>query len=58
MKRLRIALLTYSTKPRGGVTHTINLAESLARLGHEVHVYALSTGKGFASEVGVPHTLI
>lgn len=58
MKRLRIALLTYSTKPRGGVTHTINLAESLARLGHEAHVYALSTGKGFPSEVGAPHTLI
>ena len=58
MKRLRIALLTYSTKPRGGVTHTINLAESLARLGHDVHVYALSTGKGFPSEAGVPHTLI
>ncbi|MCL4245240.1 MAG: MSMEG_0565 family glycosyltransferase [Candidatus Dadabacteria bacterium] len=58
MKRLRIALLTYSTKPRGGVTHTINLAESLARLGHEVHVYALSSGKRFPSEVGVPHTLI
>lgn len=58
MKQLRIALLTYSTKPRGGVTHTINLAESLARLGHKVHVYALSTGKGFPSEVGVPHTLI
>ena len=58
MKQLRIALLTYSTKPRGGVTHTINLAESLARLGHDVHVYALSTGKGFPSEVGVPHTLI
>ncbi|HML94198.1 MAG TPA: MSMEG_0565 family glycosyltransferase [Thermodesulfobacteriota bacterium] len=58
MKRFRIALLTYSTKPRGGVTHTINLAESLARLGHDVHVYALSTGKGFPSEVAFPHTLI
>ncbi len=58
MKPLRIALLTYSTKPRGGVTHTINLAESLARLGHDVHVYALSSGNGFPSEVSVPHTLI
>ncbi|MEZ4546622.1 MAG: glycosyltransferase [Thermodesulfobacteriota bacterium] len=52
MKQLRIALLTYSTKPRGGVTHTINLAESLARLGHDVHVYALSTGKGFRRRSG------
>ncbi len=58
MKPLRIALLTYSTKPRGGVTHTINLAESLARLGHDVHVYALSSGNGFPSAVGLPHTLI
>ncbi len=58
MKPLRVALLTYSTKPRGGVTHTLNLAESLAGLGHDVHVYALSSGKGFPSEVGVPHTLI
>lgn len=58
MKPLRIALLTYSTKPRGGVTHTLNLAKSLAGLGHDVHVYALSSGNGFPSEVGVPHTLI
>jgi glycosyltransferase-like protein len=58
MKPLRIALLTYSTKPRGGVTHTINLAESLAGLGHDVNVYALSSGNGFPSKVGVPHTLI
>jgi glycosyltransferase-like protein len=58
MKPLRIALLTYSTKPRGGVTHTINLAESLARLGHDVRVYALSSGNGFPSAVGLPHTLI
>jgi len=28
---LRIALLTYSTKPRGGVVHTLALAEALAR---------------------------
>src|SRR3989337_4561125 len=43
MKSLRIALFTYSTKPRGGVVHTLNLAEELARLGHQVHIYALGS---------------
>lgn len=41
MKPLKIALFTYSTKPRGGVVHTLHLAESLSQLGHRVHVYAL-----------------
>ena len=27
---MRVALLTYSTKPRGGVVHTLALAEALA----------------------------
>jgi glycosyltransferase-like protein len=58
MKPLNIALFTYSTKPRGGVTHTINLARSLARLNHKVHIYALTSGNGFSGEVKVPHTLI
>ncbi|KRT65047.1 MAG: glycosyltransferase, MSMEG_0565 family, partial [Candidatus Dadabacteria bacterium CSP1-2] len=58
MKSLRIALFTYSTKPRGGVVHTLNLAEELARLGHQVHIYALSTGEGFFRTVSVPYTLI
>lgn len=40
-ERLRIALLTYSTKPRGGVIHTLELAEALHALGHEVCVFAL-----------------
>ncbi|PZU99264.1 MAG: MSMEG_0565 family glycosyltransferase [Pseudanabaena sp.] len=38
---LRIALFTYSTKPRGSVVHTIELAEALQRLGHQVCIYAL-----------------
>ncbi|MBI2486254.1 MAG: MSMEG_0565 family glycosyltransferase [Deltaproteobacteria bacterium] len=58
MKSLKIALLTYSTKPRGGVVHTLSLAEELARLGHQVHIYALSTGEGFFRPVSIPHTLI
>ena len=58
MESLRIALFTYSTKPRGGVAHTLSLAEELARLKHQVHVYALSVGKGFFRRVNVPYTLI
>jgi len=54
----KIALLTYSTKPRGGVAHTLSLAESLAELGQDVHVYALATGKDFFRQVRVPYTLI
>ncbi|NEQ53662.1 MAG: MSMEG_0565 family glycosyltransferase [Leptolyngbya sp. SIO3F4] len=38
---LRIALLTYSTKPRGSVIHTLELAQSLAELGHYPCVFAL-----------------
>ena len=31
-----IALLSYSTKPRGGVVHTLALAEALAAAGQDV----------------------
>ncbi len=41
---LCIALLTYSSKPRGGVVHTLALAEALADLGHDVHVWTLARG--------------
>lgn len=59
MKSFKIALLTYSTKPRGGVVHTLNLAEELSRLKHRVHIYTLSTGEeGFFRQISVPHTLI
>jgi glycosyltransferase-like protein len=45
---LKIALFTYSTKPRGGVIHTLELAEALHNLGHSVCVYALDKdGQGF-----------
>jgi glycosyltransferase-like protein len=54
----KIALLTYSTKPRGGVVHTLSLAESLSELGQVVHVYALGTSKEFFRHVDVPYTLI
>ncbi len=39
---LRIAFLLYSTKPRGGVMHTVYLAEALQVLGHKVYIFALA----------------
>jgi glycosyltransferase-like protein len=39
-RALRIALLTHSVKPRGGVMHTVELAEALQAAGHEVTVMA------------------
>ncbi|RZM79894.1 MSMEG_0565 family glycosyltransferase [Leptolyngbya iicbica] len=41
---MKIALLTYSTKPRGSVVHTWELANALHHLGHTVCVYALDKG--------------
>jgi len=41
---VRISLATYSTKPRGGVVHTLGLAEALARRGHDVTVWTLGRG--------------
>ncbi|HEY9738765.1 MAG TPA: MSMEG_0565 family glycosyltransferase [Trichocoleus sp.] len=45
---LRVALLTYSTKPRGSVIHTLELARALHQLGHRPCVFALDKdGQGF-----------
>ena len=45
---LKIALLTYSTKPRGSVVHTLELADALYQLGHNPCVFALDKdGSGF-----------
>jgi glycosyltransferase-like protein len=41
---VRIALLSYSTKPRGGVVHTLALAEALAAAGEDVTVWTLGRG--------------
>jgi glycosyltransferase-like protein len=43
-RRLSIALLTYSTKPRGSVVHTLSLAEALAQAGQRVTVWSLGRG--------------
>ncbi|NET48113.1 MAG: MSMEG_0565 family glycosyltransferase [Merismopedia sp. SIO2A8] len=56
---LRIALLTYSTKPRGSVVHTLELAIALHALGHYVCVYALDKdGQGFDRNLPCPVDLI
>ena len=41
---MRVAQVTYSTKPRGGVVHTLALSEALARRGHDVTVWTLGRG--------------
>jgi glycosyltransferase-like protein len=50
-----VALMTYSTKPRGGVVHTLSLAEALQDAGVPVRVVALGDPRtGFFRPVGVP----
>jgi glycosyltransferase-like protein len=41
---MQVALLTYSTKPRGGVVHTLALAEAMTALGIDVTVWSLGRG--------------
>lgn len=56
---LRIALLTYSTKPRGSVIHTLELAEALHALGQQVCVYVLDKdGEGFDYSLSCDYKLI
>jgi len=56
---LRIALFTYSTKPRGSVIHALELAEALHNLGHQVCLYALSKpGDSFDYATSCPICLI
>lgn len=55
MRRLRIAMLTYSLRPRGGVVHALQVAEALARRGHDVELMALGrAGERFFREPAVP----
>ena len=56
--KLRIALLTYATKPRGSVMQTLYLAEALQSLGHTVCIFALSKGEGFCRPMNCETRLI
>jgi glycosyltransferase-like protein len=54
-----VALITYSTKPRGGVVHTLALAEALYASGAAVHVVALGDpAAGFFRPVRAPFTIV
>jgi glycosyltransferase-like protein len=51
--------VTYSVKPRGGVVHTLALAEALHAAGYPVRVIALGDpAAGFFRPVAVPFTII
>ncbi len=53
-----VALLTYTVKPRGGVVHTLALAEALHDAGYPVRVFALGDpADGFYRPVRAPFTL-
>lgn len=55
----RIALLTYSTKPRGGVAHTLALGEALHADGVDVRVVTLGDPDvGFYRPVAVPTVIV
>ena len=54
-----VALLTYSAKPRGGVVHTLALAEALHDIGYPVRVFALGDpAAGFYRPVRAPVTIV
>lgn len=58
---MRVAMLTYSTRPRGGVVHALKLAERVRKLGADVTLYSLARsddpeGKdGYFREVAAPY---
>ncbi|HSS67326.1 MAG TPA: MSMEG_0565 family glycosyltransferase [Nocardioidaceae bacterium] len=55
----RVALVTYSTKARGGVVHTLSLADALVRQGVSVRIVALGDpDEGFFRPVKAPCTFI
>ena len=59
MRRPAVALVTYSTRPRGGAVHTLHLAEALQRLGEQVQVVALGEeDAGLFRPTTVPYTIV
>ncbi len=55
----RVALVTYSTKARGGVVHTLSLADALVDQGSDLRIIALAPpGQDFFRPVRAPYTLI
>ena len=57
--RPRVALVSYSTRPRGGVVHTLSLAEAMVRIGMPTRVVSLGdANQGFYRPVRAPYTLV
>jgi glycosyltransferase-like protein len=55
----RVGLVTYSTKPRGGVVHLLALADALSRRSFPVEIMALGDSRtGFSRPVGVPCSFV
>jgi glycosyltransferase involved in cell wall biosynthesis len=60
---MKVAMLTYSLRPRGGVVHALNLAEALQIMGIEVTLFSLRrhdspcSSKKFFRETSVPVTV-
>jgi glycosyltransferase-like protein len=56
---MRVGLVTYSTKPRGGVVHLLALAEALGKRSFPVEVVALGDPEvGFYRPVAVPCSFV
>src|SRR5215472_17014433 len=56
---MRIAMLTYSLRPRGGVVHAMEVSEAVAQRGHEVELIALGRpGETFFREPAVPSMIV
>lgn len=56
---MTLALVNHSTKPRGGLVHTLGLAEELHRQGHPVHLVSLGDpAVGLFRPTVVPHTVL
>ena len=58
MTQPRVAMVTFSTRPRGGAVHTLHLSESLVAQGQPVHIFALGDpNQGFSRPTSVPFTI-
>jgi glycosyltransferase-like protein len=56
---VKIAMLTYSVKPRGGVVHALEVSEALQRRGHRVELMALARDdEALYRSPGVPLHLV
>ncbi|MEU8246294.1 MSMEG_0565 family glycosyltransferase [Nonomuraea sp. NPDC048916] len=54
-----VALVTYSTRPRGGVAHTLALGEAMHALGQDVLIIGLGNpDKGFFRPVAAPTHIV